>query len=513
MKKSLLFFLLLQVLCSSPSLAISKKMQEAINALASLERGKNATTEEQERVVGLFREIMRKDKKPNPDAFFFIAEAYSMSVPKHLQNLETAGNYYKIALGQMPSDHKYWAKAMYNTGLCYYYKKVPTQDLNKAYEYMSIGANKENALAAMVGLFHEYGIGCEVDPSKALEFYNKTISGGGDAYAHYYQLDYFVRCITENRLDTVAYELFKNSQVGFTMRTNPYDESYLPQLIQAAEMGYLPAMFDLGALYYYDGVGTNHEENMRLAEQWLKRAADAEYIPAIYQLATLYEKLSAEANGAVTKEGYEKALPFYEKAAVAGFAPAQCAMAIYDYNGYAGLTIDKSAAKEWLQISADQGYARAKQILAKLNDLEKKERQEIRRERAQKIAEAAQAISDIINGLTKKQQKMSPSQKQRMQSSGYKQQPNTSSSDIDVTHKEKAYPRDKELLHRKYDMRVYDDYADLLMNMYYGFSIYNDRNRRDYQENMRSLRMKWEAKGMWIGSPSKWETWDGTRKK
>ena len=111
---------------------------------------------------------------------------------------------------------------------------------------------------------------------------------------------------------------------------------------------------------------------------------------------------------------------------------------------------------------------------------------------------------------------MSPSQKQRMQSSGYKQQPNTSSSsssDIDVTHKEKTYPSSQELLHRKYDMRVYDDYVDLLMNMYYGFFTYNDRNRRDYQEEMRSIRMKWEAKGMWIGSPSKWETWDGTRKK
>ena len=91
------------------------------------------------------------------------------------------------------------------------------------------------------------------------------------------------------------------------MSNNPYDDSFLPNLTQAAEMGYLPAMFDLGSLYYYDRVGNSHEDNMRLAEQWLKKAADAEYIPAIFQLATFYEKSSLEANGSITEEAYKKA--------------------------------------------------------------------------------------------------------------------------------------------------------------------------------------------------------------
>lgn len=512
MKKSFLFFLLLQVLCSGSSFAISKKMQDAIKALASLEHDKNATVEEQERVVGLFQEIIRKDKKPNPDAYFYIAEAYSAAVPKHLQDFEASGKYYKIALGQMPGDHKLWAKTQYNTGVYYYYKKVPTQDLSKAYEYMSKGAEKENALASMVGFFHEYGIGCEVNPSKALNFYKQTISGGGDAYAHYFQLDFFVKSITEERLDTVAYELFKNSQIDLSMSNNPYDDSFLPNLTQAAEMGYLPAMFDLGSLYYYDRVGNSHEDNMRLAEQWLKKAADAEYIPAIFQLATFYEKSSLEANGSITEEAYKKALPFYEKAAVAGFAPAQCAMAILEYNGLGGLAVDKTAARVWLQISADQGYARSKQLLTKLNDFEKKQRQEIRRERAQKFADAAKAISDIINGLVTKQQQMSPSQKQRMLNSGYRQHSDTPSFATDVTHNDKNIPSSAELHYRNVSLRVYDDYVDLLSKMYYGFFKYNDRDRRNYQETMKSIRTKWEAKGMWIGAPSKWETWDGTCK-
>ena len=508
MKKSFFIILVLLMLCNTSLFAYSGKMQKAINALASLEHGNNATPEEQKRIVDMFQEIINSSKKVQPEAYFFMGEAYSSFVPIHLQDYEKAGIYYKTAMGQMLSDNKLWAKTLYNTGLNYYLRNVPTHDLAKAYELMSRAAEKEKALSDLVGMFHEYGLGCEVDPTRAILYYQQAIAGGIDAYAKYYQLDYFLNCITENKLDTVAYELFKNSQIDLIMRKSPYDESYLPGLTKAAEMGYLPAMFDLGTHYYFGAIsGQSKEENVHQAELWLKKAADAEYIPAIFQLGTLYEKLNVDAKGAVTSEGFAKALPYYEKTAQAGYAPAQCALAFYEYNGLGGLKADPTAARIWFQISADQGYTRAKQLLAKMNEIEKKQRKAIQRERAQKIAEAINNISNSISCLLEKRQNMSAQQNRRMQNTRTKTPENISLSEQDEKNgrnpeQEKQYAM---------DVKHYNDWRKLLLQMYIGEVPYDNTRRIKMQSNMRELREKYDGHRLLEWKPCHLETWDGER--
>ena len=52
------------------------------------------------------------------------------------------------------------------------------------------------------------------------------------------------------------------------------DEKKAFELIHACAMqGHLPAIYDLGANFYYNGVGT--EKNLRLSEYYLKMAVDA----------------------------------------------------------------------------------------------------------------------------------------------------------------------------------------------------------------------------------------------
>ncbi len=68
-----------------------------------------------------------------------------------------------------------------------------------------------------------------------------------------------------------------------------------------------------------------------------------------------------------------------------------------------------------------------------------------------------------------------------------------------------------DLQNKQMDQRAYEGYADMLMNMCYGRTTYNDSNRLSYQKTMRDLRMKWVNKG----SPfvqSQWETWNGSRR-
>ena len=48
--------------------------------------------------------------------------------------------------------------------------------------------------------------------------------------------------------------------------------------------------------------------------------------------------------------------------------------------------------------------------------------------------------------------------------------------------------------------------------MCYGLLTYDSQQRKDYQEAMRQIREKWEAKGLWIYKQSKWEKWGGACK-
>lgn len=507
MKRSFVFIFASLMLCSTSTFAYSGKLQNAINALANLERGNNATPEEQKRIVAIFREICRNSKKEFGEANFFMGEAYSMCVPRHLQNYEEAGQYYKAASGQMDYKNQLLAKALYNAGLYYYLKNVPTQNIAKAYEFFTRAAEKERALSDMAGFFHEYGIGCEVNPIRAMLYYHQALANGTDAYAKYYQLEYFMDCVAEDRLDTVAYEQFRNAQISMAMRNSPYDEAYLPALTKAAEMGYLPAMYDLGTYYFTGAIsGKTKEENMQQAELWLKKAADAEYIPAVYQLGALYEKMNVDAKGVGTREGFAKALPYFEKTAIAGYAPAQCALAVYEYNGLGGLSADPGAARTWLEISSDQGYARAKQLLAQLNEMGKKERKAIQRERAQRIAEAVKNISNSISSLVEKRQKMSPRQNLRMQSTRTKTKQDISSSDED-----EKVSRNRELENQyAQDSRHYIEYRKLLLQMYIGEVKYDNVRRLEMQKHMRELREKYNG-SLLEWQPCSLETWDGKK--
>ena len=50
-----------------------------------------------------------------------------------------------------------------------------------------------------------------------------------------------------------------------------------------------------------------------------------------------------------------------------------------------------------------------------------------------------------------------------------------------------------------------------LINMNSNYDTYNDSRRRSIQQQMRTLRTKWESKGYnWF--KSSWETWDGKKR-
>ena len=413
---------------------------------------------------------------------------------------------------------KKYKKAMelYETARAYFVKGE-NQNLPLALSYYRQAADLEPSFSAGAGECFEFGVACELDPTIALDYYQRGNEGGDDNYAKYFGVDYFVNQIRDGSLDSISFDLFKRAILYRSMKASPDGREDLAWLTQAADRGYVPAMFELGANYmtgYYDTGSLS--DNLDVAERWLRRAAESQYIPALHQLGVLYEQSYKDELGHVLPEGFEKALPYYQAAAKAGFPPSQCAMAFYDYNGLAGMEVNQEAGEVWLQKSANQGYHRAKVLLEQLQRYNKEQRW-IQREEFNYRLEATldkvkASLTPFIEGISNKQASMTDSQQKMMQQCGYSHNSNSFSSAASSASDKKQYPSSADLNRRNTEKRIYDDYEDMLMNMYYGHAIYSDRNRLDYQAKMRSIRQNWEGQDMWIGSPSKWETWDGVCK-
>ncbi len=115
---------------------------------------------------------------------------------------------------------------------------------------------------------------------------------------------------------------------------------------KAAEQKVPEALFQL-AMLLHDG-GEEFGDRARAA-RLIAEAADAGHALAQFNLA---QTLAAEA----TPQKLERAVSYYEKAAKAGLADAQYAMAEVCLQGVAGRPADRAAARRWLALAAAQNH-------------------------------------------------------------------------------------------------------------------------------------------------------------
>lgn len=340
MKQVIIAFLLI-VVCTTMCNAYSKQMIKANKALLSLERKKKATQKDQQKVVDMLQEVINSasDMLDKCEASIELAECYSENVPLQIRDYAKAGDLYKKALElvcehfpsndtDQPDDVKNlkW-KAFYNTGYYCYLKRTPSQDLSKALEYIYEAAYYAPRFHRAVGEFYEFGLGCDIDPEMALMHYTEAMQNHVDCYAKFYSTEYYVNQVSADKLDTLAFNDFREGILLQRMAGEQIDYEKVKQhLTAAAKRGYSPAQFELGTLYL-QGVfsGGKSKENRILAEEWLKKASDAEYLPALYNLAYLYEHERSFDH----EKNLEKAFPFYERAALGGYPPAQSKMEFY----------------------------------------------------------------------------------------------------------------------------------------------------------------------------------------
>lgn len=313
--KQLLFSLFLLLMVGSMTCqAGGKQLKKAVNALASVERNPKAQLKDHQKAVEMLNAVISSEPQDQAEAYLFLGEAYAEFVPVQFRDYAKAGEYYKKALELLSDDDKKLkGRALYNVGDYCYYRQTQTQNLDLALEYFVMASDLFPNLSRAVGEMFEFGVGCDIDPTLALQYYTKAIDNGNKCYAKYYSTMYYVDQITGS-LDTEGFNNFRKGILEQRMAKEQPDYNKAKEYLTiAAERDYLPAQFELGTSYMNKIFqGDSPADTRALAEKWLKKAADAGYVPAMHNLGTV-----------LYYSNTELAMEYYEAAAAEGFPPSK----------------------------------------------------------------------------------------------------------------------------------------------------------------------------------------------
>ena len=247
--------------------------------------------------------------------------------------------------------------------------------------------------------------------------------------------------------------------------------------------------------------GSSADENNKQAERWLKEAADAGYVPAQYMLGYLYENMYKTPKNFFPKEGFEKAVPYYELAVESDFAPALYALGYCYVNTLGGKPKNWDVAGYLFGCAASKGLTMAQTAV---NNLEREKKNMgtglLAALTFSHPKRTARILADIVNAQTK----LTPTQQNSIQEISLNSGESASYGSIASQMSDYGNVIN--------DGQVYGEYERKLIDMCYGIIKYDTQERKETQEAMREIREKWQAKDLWIFKESKWESWGGTRK-
>lgn len=128
-----------------------------------------------------------------------------------------------------------------------------------------------------------------------------------------------------------------------------YKEYYsLEEVKQLAEEGNPDAQYSLGQYYHNQ---PDEPIDIKLAKEWLTKAADQDHIEAQYSLGCMFYA------GQGVRKDYKKAVTWLQKAAEQGHMYAQSVLAGIYRKGTGRIKKDSILALKWYTESAKQGYA------------------------------------------------------------------------------------------------------------------------------------------------------------
>ncbi len=294
------------------------------------------------------------------------------------EDLEQAFKYFKLSaeagnkLGQR------------NLGNFYLDGEVVEEDFEEAVKWFRLSSDQGYSVAQRsLGDCYYNGEGVDQDFEEAVKYY-KLAADQGDAHAQYNLANCYVNGEgVEKNLDE-AYRLYKQAaEQGFNLANQAlvdlvgkeinteknleeYDEDPIGRLQRMiGGLNFLSAQAmqiqeendeedpnrqnSLGEMYYY---GHGVEQNYETAFKWYKRSAENGNADSQNKLGYMYSK------GEGTEQNFTEAVKWWKQAAAQYESEAAFNLGIMYYAGGDGIEKDEKESEYWLDIAANNGYAK-----------------------------------------------------------------------------------------------------------------------------------------------------------
>ena len=202
--------------------------------------------------------------------------------------------------------------------------------------------------AFYLGYSYEYGIGTDIDLSKAISYYNEAATSQSEDLRDQYGIN------------------IANVTLGLMyMNGNGVDSDStkaLEYFTIASDRGFSNAMYYIGQMYEN---GMEVDQDYEIAMDYYMQAADLDYAPALNQIGYLYF------NGYGVDVDFSSAVYYQKLAALQGYAPAQVNLGFLYENGY-GVERNLETALSYYELASDSGYEGAAEaatrVRAQLNE-------------------------------------------------------------------------------------------------------------------------------------------------
>ena len=294
------------------------------------------------------------------------------------EDLELAFKYYKLG-AEAGND-----RAQSNLGKFYLEGEVVEEDFEEAVKWFRLSSDQGYSVAQRsLGDCYYNGEGVDQDFEEAVKYY-KLAADQGDAHAQYNLANCYANGEgVEKNLDE-AYRLYKQAaELGYNLANQAlvdlvgkeinieknledYDEDPIGRLQRMiGGLNFLSAQAmqiqeendeedpnrqnSLGEMYYY---GHGVEQNFETAFKWYKRSAENGNADSQNKLGYMYSK------GEGTEQNFTEAVKWWKQAADQYEASAAFNLGIMYYAGGDGIEKDEKESEYWLDIAANNGYAK-----------------------------------------------------------------------------------------------------------------------------------------------------------
>lgn len=307
-------------------------------------------------------------------AFAFIALWLALSscdhrakvvAPIHVPNLDTLKIYADKATQTADPKDQYFAAE-------YLLMQYTASDSTKAIALLTKSAEQNYPWAAnqLGNIYSADSTDSHYDIQKAIQFYEQGVKNGSDRamtnlanlYANGNGVQSNLKKAMQLRTDAIL-GLLKLAEQGnpaaqWRLGCNLYDGTGTQKnekvgvdwIKSAAEQGYVPAFFSMGAIFA-NGMG-DIPQNLKESFEWYLKGAEKGEAGAMYQVATCYS------TGRGADNDLPKAFDWYLKAAELGYPDALFTVALYYQNGN-GTDKNYSEAFKWYKKSAERGNTSA----------------------------------------------------------------------------------------------------------------------------------------------------------